>query len=148
VNARVVLPVTRFAEVVRGYPVDFVLYANNYDTVSEETPAIQGFDTAGEAFQVFRDGKVMSKGTTTTTGMVGTYFANIFGPPSYVELYDELAKKYFDAFFKKGLLVGQMRTQLGIKGEERDGPLNAARQLLDTIRAHTPEEKRVSPEER
>jgi hypothetical protein len=148
VNARVVLPVTRFSEVVRGYPVDFVLYANNYDTVSEQLPAIEAFSNAEEAVKVFRDGLVMSKGTTTTTGMVGTFFANIFGPPSYPDLYDALAKKYFDAFFQRGLLVGQMRTQLGIKGEEREGPLKAAYKLLDTIRDHTPVENRAAEEQR
>ncbi len=39
VNARVVLPVTKFKSVVEGYEVDFVLYANNYDTVDEDHPS-------------------------------------------------------------------------------------------------------------
>jgi energy-coupling factor transporter ATP-binding protein EcfA2 len=137
VNARVVIPVTRFSEVVKGYPVDFVLYANNYEVVSGEHPAVEAFDCANEAFDVFRAGKVMSKGTTTSTGMVGTYFANIFGPPAYIDLHDELAQKYFNAFFEKGLYVGQMRTQLGIHGEEQDGPKKAAQHLLNVIRDHT-----------
>ena len=40
VNARVVIPVTKYADVVRGYPVDFVLYANNYEPVDEQHPVI------------------------------------------------------------------------------------------------------------
>ncbi len=32
---------------------------------------------------IFREGAVMSKGTTTSSGLVHSYFANIFGPPEY-----------------------------------------------------------------
>ncbi len=75
----------------------------------------------------------MSKGTTTSTGRVRSYFANIFGPQQYPELHDALAQRYFDAFFAAGVYVGQLRTRLGIQGMERQGPLDAAHALLDVI---------------
>ena len=36
--------------------------------------------------------------------------------------------------FKKGVKVGQIRTQLGIKGKEKDGPKRAAQKLFDLIK--------------
>ncbi len=133
VNARVVIPVTKYADVVRGYPVDLVLYANNYDLVDEQHPVIEPFTNSQDALKVFREGAVMSKGTTTTTGLVNSFYANIFGPPMYPELQDELACKYFEAFFQQGVLVGELRTQLGVPGMEHKGPAQSAQVLLDTI---------------
>lgn len=133
-NARVVLPVTTYQNVTRGYPVDFVLYANNYEEIDESHPLIQKIDCEEKALDIFREGAVMSKGTTTTTGLVRTYFANIFGPQQNQGLHETLAKRYFQAFFQKGVFVGQMRTQLGIPGQERKGPEAAARELLNALR--------------
>lgn len=134
VNARVVLPVTTYDEVMRGYHVDFVLYANNYETVDDEHPTLERFETADEALNVFQEGRVMSKGTTATSGVVHNYFANIFGPPQYKEVHDVLAAKYFKQFFDTGLYVGQFRTQLGIPGKEQSGPEEAAKQLLHMLK--------------
>jgi energy-coupling factor transporter ATP-binding protein EcfA2 len=134
-NARVVIPITTFDNVIKGFKVDFVLYANNYETVDETFQVFEQFSSPAEALSVFRKGEVMSKGTTTTTGLVHTYFANIFGPQQYQALHEELAKKYFQVFFDKDLFVGQMRTQLGIVGMERSGPEQAARELLKMIQA-------------
>ena len=69
INARVVLPVTTLDEVLRGYPVDFLLYANNYEEVDERHPMIERLTTLDEALRVFREGRAMSKGTTTSTGL-------------------------------------------------------------------------------
>jgi energy-coupling factor transporter ATP-binding protein EcfA2 len=135
VNARVILPVTKFDDVIKGYPVDFILYANNYETVDETHQVIQPFRTVDEALDVFRAGAVMSKGTTTSTGLVNSFYANIFGPPSYPELQEELSRKYFTQFFQQGLFVGQLRTQLGIPGMEHTGPEQAAQALLNAIRS-------------
>ena len=135
VNARVVLPVTRYEYVMQGTPLDCVLYANNYEVVDAAHPAIETFRDPQQALQVFRRGAVMSKGTTTSTGLVESYFANIFGPPQYRALHDQLAEQYFDAFFEQGVVVGQLRTMLGLPGYERSGPEQAARALLDLIRA-------------
>lgn len=134
VNARVVLPVTRFEELIKGYPVNYVLYANNYEVVDATHPAIERFDNASKALEVFRSGAVMSKGTTASTGLVQTYFANIFGPSQYQHLHEPLAENYFRAMFDQGVFVGQMRTQLAINGYEQTGPREAAKNLLELIR--------------
>jgi hypothetical protein len=133
VNARVVLPVTTYNNLMRGWPVDYVLYANNYEAIDASHPAIDLFQSPGEALEVFREGASMSKGTTTSTGLVRNYFANIFGPLQYQDLHESLAKQYFKAFFASGIEVGQLRTQLGIPGMERTGPMAAAQALLDKI---------------
>ena len=77
----------------------------------------------------------MSKGTTKTTGLVHTYFSNVFGPIQYKSEHDVLAKKFFEAFFEKGLFVGQMRTRLGVPGWEQKGPESSALELLKLIRS-------------
>jgi len=134
VNARVVLPVTKFKSVVEGYEVDFVLYANNYDTVDEDHPAVERIKSPDQAIEVFRSGAVMSKGTTTTTGLTHSYFANIFGPPEYRDLHDEIAQKFFQAFYDKNVFVGEMRTQLGVSGKEFSGPEDSATALLEILK--------------
>ncbi len=134
VNARVVIPVTTFENVIKGFRPDLILYANNYDTVDEDHPILEPFDSAEEALQVFRDGAVMSKGTTTSSGLVGTYFANVFGPEQYQDVHEELAKAYFQVFFAQGIFVGQLRTRLGLPGYERTGPEAAAQALLETLK--------------
>lgn len=132
-NARITIPVTSHENVVKGHGIDFVLYANNYEETGPQTPVIERFTCCEEALGVFREGKVMSKGTTTTTGIVGTYFANIFGPPQYRELHDEIARRYFQIFFDSGVFVGQLRTRLGVSGFERKGPEESALALLEII---------------
>ena len=134
VNARVVLPVTTYEKVIRGTKVDFVLYANNYEKVDEAHPVIGRFDDISEALEIFRAGRVMSKGTTNTSGIVGTYFANVFGPQQYPELYDVISEKFFGQMFKQALYVGQLRTQLGVPGLERTGPDIAAKAILEMIK--------------
>ncbi len=132
-NARIVLPVTSYENVIKGFNIDFILYANNYEEIDEDHPILERFDNAEKALSIFKEGTVMSKGTTTTTGIVHSYFANIFGPPSYRKLHDSIAERYFKAFFQKGLFVGQMRTRLGMAGYEQEGPEMAAREVLKVI---------------
>jgi hypothetical protein len=131
VNARAILPVTTYSTVIKGFPLDLILYANNYEVVGEENPVIEWFDSCDDALRVFREGYVMSKGTTAKTGMNQSYFANIFGPQQYQQEHDILADKYFTGFFSNGIKVGQLRTQLGIPGLEHSGPELAARALLE-----------------
>ncbi len=133
VNARVVIPVTKYQDVIKGYDIDFVLYANNYDAVDEDHPVIKQFHNPEVALDVFRSGAVMSKGTTTTTGLTHSYFANIFGPPQYRNVHEMIAQKYFEHFFDKGIFVGEMRTQLGISGKELTGPGESAHALLNML---------------
>ena len=130
VNARIIIPVTTYETTVKGHKIDMVLYANNYDQVDADHPIIERFKSVKRAISVFREGTVMSKGTTTTTGLVHSYFANIFGPVQYREEHEVLAQKFFEAFFASGIFVGQMRTRLGISGCEMNGPDEAARELL------------------
>lgn len=137
VNARVVLPVTRYEYLVEGISVDAILYANNYEAVDTEHLAIEQFNTPDDALKVFKRGAVMSKGTTTSTGVVENYFANIFGPVQYQCLHEEIAERYFKAFFTNGLYIGQLRTMLGIPGQEQEGPKSAALALLDLIRSRS-----------
>ncbi len=133
VNARVVIPVTTIKEVLTGHPVDFLLYANNYEETDEDHPILERFTTPEQALEVFRQGSAMAKGTTTSTGLVHSYFANIFGPPQYRDMHEPLAQKLFRAAFDANVFVGQLRTRLGISGYESKGPEQAAGALLDTI---------------
>jgi len=133
VNARVVLPVTTLEDVLQGYPVDLLLYANNYEPVDADHPIVEVIDDVDEALRVFREGAALSKGTTTSTGLTSCYFANIFGPAQRVELHDELARRTFAAAYAAGVTVGQLRTRLGIAGHETEGPHQAALALLDLI---------------
>ncbi|HUI71769.1 MAG TPA: phosphoenolpyruvate carboxykinase [Spirochaetia bacterium] len=134
-NARIVLPVSDYASIIRGVRLDCVLYANNYEEVDDDHPVLETCAGITEALKLFREGTSMSKGTTTSTGLVHTYFANIFGPPQYRELHEELATRFFTAFFEQGVFVGQLRTRLGIPGREAEGPKEAARHLLRLIAA-------------
>ena len=133
VNARIIIPVTKFDTVIQGHKIDYILYANNFEEVDSDHPVIERFKSAETALETFRAGAVMSKGTTTSSGLVNTYFANIFGPPEYRERHEEIAKRYFASFFKNNLFVGQMRTRLGIPGFETNGPSEAALELLKII---------------
>ena len=133
VNARIVFPVTKFDTVILGHKIDYILYANNYEEIDNEHPVIERFSSAEWALDIFREGAVMSKGTTTSSGLVHSYFANIFGPPEYKNVHEEIAVRFFAAFFKKNVFVGQMRTRLGIPGYESSGPRDAATELLRII---------------
>jgi hypothetical protein len=133
VNARIIIPVTTFNNLIKGHKIDFILYANNYEDIDEDHPIIERFATPETAIKVFKEGTVMSKGTTSTSGIVHSYYANIFGPVQYRAMHDILADKYFHAFFKAGVYVGQIRTRLGLSGWERNGPQEAARELLRVI---------------
>ena len=133
VNARVVLPVTTLEDILKGYPVDIMLYANNYDEVDDDHPIIEPFSSAEVALGTFREGAAMSKGTTTSKGLTHSYFANIFGPPQYKELHEKIAAQTFETAFKSGVFVGQFRTRLGISGCETQGPREAAKALLQLI---------------
>ena len=133
VNARIVFPVTKFDTVILGHKIDYILYANNYEEIDTEHPVIERFSSAEWALDIFREGAVMSKGTTTSSGLVHSYFANIFGPPEYKTEHEKIAAKYFECFFKNNVFVGQMRTRLGIPGYESNGPREAAMALLRII---------------
>ena len=127
------VPVTDYYTITRGVKVDYILCANNYEEVDDDHPILERFQTAEDAMEVFKRGRIMSKGTTTTTGIVENYYGNIFGPVQYQELHDPLADKYFHAFIDAGVYVGQIRTRLGLKEFLKDGPIKAAEALLQDL---------------
>ncbi|MHA1474491.1 MAG: hypothetical protein ACTSQ5_04820 [Promethearchaeota archaeon] len=108
VNARIILPVATYNQVMEGVPIHYILYVNNYERVDPHNgyPVLEQYLEPEVAFRVFSQGKVMSKGTTSTKGIVQNYFAN-------------------------SVYVGQIRTQLGIIDMEQDGPELAATTLLE-----------------
>ncbi|MGA2142334.1 MAG: phosphoenolpyruvate carboxykinase [Brevinematales bacterium] len=132
-NSRVVLPVTTYANVTRGYKIDYVFYANNYEDVDESHPIIERYRSAEDALRVFNEGKAMSKGTTTSTGLTETYFVNVFGAVQYRDLHESLALRFFEQYFRLAIFTGQLRTRLGITGSEKIGAAEAARELLKLI---------------
>lgn len=133
-NARLIMPVATYAEIMKGYPIDILLYANNYDELSDEDNAVRYFDGVDNAIEVFRRGSRMSKGTTTETGLVDSYFANPFGPAQKQEETEVLLQSFMEDCFDKGVKVGELLTQLGIEGRENTGPKRAAIDLFEIIK--------------
>lgn len=134
VNARIVIPITDYKDVVAKHDVDFFLYANNYE---EDGESLSFFDNVDDALTVFRAGNRMAKGTTTENGLVGSYFANPFGPVQRQEQTESILVDYFNKMFGQGIKVGQLRTRLGIKGNEHKGPQEAAIAILKYITGET-----------
>ncbi len=130
VNARIVIPITDYKDVVAKHDIDMFLYANNYED-SEES--LSFFDNEEDALKVFRAGARMAKGTTTEMGIVESYFANPFGPVQRKEQTEPILQDYFKKMFKQGVKVGQLRTRLGIKGNEHEGPKQAAIAILKYV---------------
>ena len=134
INARLVMPVAPYKEIVKGYEVDLFLYANNYTEVKEGEKSIEYFKTSKDAIEVFKAGARMAKGTTSEKGLVESYFANPFGPAQKQEETNLLIERYFDAMFNGSVKVGQIKTCLAIEGQEKEGPKKAAIELFDIIR--------------
>ncbi len=140
VNARVVLPVTSLEDVLRGYPIDYLLYANNYEPVDEAHPVVERFEQEQAALDVFRQGAAMSKGTTTATGLTQTYFANPFGAVQRIEQHEGLARQTFAAAFKAGCSLGSCARNWRCRRRVRR-PSRAARALLDLIASRPGDKK-------
>lgn len=133
-NARLIMPITRYHHIIKGYRVDMFLYANNYEQVNDDVPAVEFFTNPDEALGTFRSAARLAKGTTDEKGLVHTYFANPFGAAQRKEEHEKIAKQYFDRMFKAGVKVGQIRTRLGIGGFEQTGPKAASLELFKEIR--------------
>ncbi|SHK34416.1 hypothetical protein SAMN02745248_02348 [Hathewaya proteolytica DSM 3090] len=131
INARIIIPITDYKDVVENHPVDYIFYANNYEEGGE---SISFFGNASEALEVFRAGRRFAKGTTTEKGIVESYFANPFGPVQRREQTDLLLTNYFGCLFKQNIKVGEIRTRLGIEGQEHQGPKEAAMAILELLR--------------
>ncbi|ASW43623.1 phosphoenolpyruvate carboxykinase [Clostridium isatidis] len=135
INARLVMPVSPYKEIIKGYDVDLFLYANNYTEVKEGEKSIEFFNNPSEAIEVFKKGARIAKGTTSEKGLVESYFANPFGPAQKIKETDILIEKYFEAMFKRNVKVGEIKTCLGIEGKEKEGPRNAAIELFEIIKS-------------
>ena len=130
VNARVTIPISTYEVISKGFPVDYFLYANNYEDCEQK---IALFDDRDEAVKTFEAGARRAKGTTTETGLVTSYFANPFGPVQERERAEELIQKYFTALYDKGVKVGEMHTCLAVEGLSKTGPRAAAEELFSMI---------------
>ena len=131
-NSRIIIPITSYNDIMKGYPVDFFFYANNYEKA--ENNELEFFSNPEEAIEIFKAGKRMAKGTTSEVGIVDSYFANPFGPVQKQKETDILIDRFFKEMFAKGVKVGQIKTQLGIKGMEKAGPMKAAQKLFELIK--------------
>lgn len=129
VNARVVLPVTTYSDIIKGYPIDLVLYANNYEDGDE----LEFFEDVEQAKEVFIRGARRAKGTTSEQGLVESFFANPFGPLQRETQTRTLINRYFDLLYEKNIKVGQIRTRLALPGHEQDGPMRVAEKLFHYI---------------
>ena len=125
INSRIVIPISSYNTIMTGFPVEYFLYANNY----EEGAELEFFNSPEEAKEVFVAGKRMAKGTTSEKGLVTSYFANPFGPVQKQKETDILIDKFFNKMYDDKVVVGQIRTMLGIKGKEHEGPIKAAEKL-------------------
>jgi hypothetical protein len=129
-NSRLVVPVATYRQIMKGYKVDMVLYANNYDDVENQ---LQFFTDKEEAINTFIRGARCAKGTTQEVGLVESFFANPFGPVQKEEKTRVLIDEYFSKLFENKVLVGQLYTELAIYGKEHAGPEGAAKKLFEVL---------------
>ena len=130
INARIVLPVATYPQIMKGYEVDMLYYANNYSEAKEVSHL---FSNPEDAIACFKAGARVAKGTTSEKGLVKSYFANPFGPTQKQEECDLLLDKYFNTFFETGKPVGEIHTRLAITGLEHDGPKEVAKFLFKVL---------------
>ncbi|MDU1891481.1 MAG: phosphoenolpyruvate carboxykinase [Dysgonomonas sp.] len=130
VNARITIPAATYDIIMKGYKVDYFLYANNYADVDKK---IKFFTDLDEAITVFEAGARKAKGTTTEKGLVTSYFANPFGPVQEQEVAGKLIKQFFTDMNDNGVKIGEIHTSLAIEGRTKDGPREAAEELFTLI---------------
>lgn len=129
-NARAVIPITTYDNIVKGFKVDMLLYANNY----EVKEGIHQFKDKESAINVCKKGRRMAKSTTSEKGIVETYFANPFGPYQRKEKVDTLLEIYFSKLLINGVFIGEIYTCLGVEGKEHEGPTKASKELLKILK--------------
>ncbi|MDE7095569.1 MAG: hypothetical protein K2O23_03690, partial [Anaeroplasmataceae bacterium] len=130
VNSRLVIPVATYAQIMKGYKVDMVLYANNYEDVAIQ---LKEFAEEKDALKTFIRGARYAKGTTQEVGLVESFFANPFGPVQREEQTRQLLDLYFTRLFTNHIFVGELYTKLGILGKQQDGPKGAAEKLFEIL---------------
>lgn len=129
VNARVVIPVSSYAQITQNHPVHYFFYANNY--VAET--GLKIVEKAKDIQQVFVEGKRMAMATTHETGLSTTYFANPFGPMQDQKLCDPLIDLYFKALDDSNVKTGEIYTGLGVKDAAEDHLSITAKALLERL---------------
>lgn len=129
-NARVIIPISSYKYITFNHSIDLVLYANNYD-VNEK--GITFFNNIDQALSVFKKGLRFAKGTTSEVGLVGSYFANPFGPVQEQAKTDILLDQYFNMLKDQHVMIGELYTKLSIEGQETSGPKEAAKLLLQFL---------------
>lgn len=130
VNSRLVIPVSTYGQIMHGFKVDMVLYANNYENKTE----LRLFKNIDEALDVFIVGARYAKGTTGEVGLTKSFFANPFGPVQKEKETRVILKDIFSALFKNKIPVGEMYTRLAVKGYEQEGPYEMAKLLLEKLK--------------
>lgn len=130
INARVTIPISTYEVISKGYEVDMMLYANNYEDVEKK---ITFHDDLDKSIQIFEDGARKAKGTTTEKGLVKSYFANPFGPVQEREDTEVLVRQFFADMKTNGVKIGEIHTCLAVDGKSKDGPREAAEELFTLI---------------
>lgn len=130
INARVTIPISTYEVISKGYKVDIMLYANNYEDAEKK---IVFYDDLAKAIGIFEDGARKAKGTTTEKGLVKSYFANPFGPVQERAETEVLVRQYFKDMKDNGVKIGEIHTSLAIDGRSKDGPREAAEELFSLI---------------
>jgi len=133
VNARVIVPFSNYPDVITQTPVDYLFYINNYEEVDESHPILSFIDDIDQAYQVFSKGARMAKGTTDEKGLTYSYFANPFGAVQKKEKHEKIARVFFQKMKAQKVQFGVLRTRLGIEGYEQEGPLEAAKLIVELI---------------
>ncbi len=136
-NARVIVPLMPYSEIIEKIPIDYLFYVNNYEEVKDDNTIISFFKDYDSAYAVFSEGKRMAKGTTGEKGLTTSYFANPFGAVQRKEEHEQIAKKFFSQMRETGVKIGMIKTRLGLEGYEQDGPLAAAEKLIKMLNDQT-----------
>ena len=131
INARLLIPVSQYSDIVKRYKVDMFLYANNY---AEQEEVLEFVEEKDKALEIFKQGLRKAKGTTTEEGIVSSYFANPFGVVQRKEQSEEIIKDVFDTLYKQHINTGVIYTKLAIAGKEFKGPEEAAEKLFKWIK--------------
>ncbi|PWJ96159.1 hypothetical protein C7380_10268 [Oceanotoga teriensis] len=133
INARVIVPYSNYEDIIKPTEIDYFLYANNYEKINKNEESVYFYENVDNAYEIFSKGARMAKGTTAEKGLTYSYFANPFGAIQRKEVHEKIAKIYMEAMINSGVKVGAIKTQLGIPGFEENGPIIAAKGLLNLL---------------
>lgn len=107
-NGSMVLPVTTMDEVLRGCPIDLLLYINNYKEIDGELPVIEQLNLTSDLIEVlWSDESMTADAVLPAVDNVG--FVNKILPLSYRKKHEKLAAAIFDVAYKTGVFIGQVR---------------------------------------